>query len=182
MPEVIRGDQSWAFFSCFSCYSIFVSLMHDYLCSVGLGPRFIVYFVVISAGFWFLFSQYWPWDCLGRASPKWPNVLLNSTETWKFHGSAWNFVAWGKLWVLVINQTSSTTCYWLQNHKSITTSWSVPNWLLGYRGSWMWKMCREFVYCSSAPAKSWILDMGLLHIITAHVHLTTMLMYVIVCV
>jgi len=117
MPEVIRGDQSWAFFSCFSCYSIFVSLMHDYLCSVGLGPRFIVYFVVISAGFWFLFSQYWPWDCLGRASPKWPNVLLNSTETWKFHGSAWNFVAWGKLWVLVINQTSSTTCYWLQNHR-----------------------------------------------------------------
>jgi len=33
------------------CYSIFVSLMHAYFCSVGLRPRFIVYFVVISAGF-----------------------------------------------------------------------------------------------------------------------------------
>jgi len=30
--------------------------MHDYLCAVSLGLLYI--FVVISSGFWFLFSQY----------------------------------------------------------------------------------------------------------------------------
>ena len=38
------------FFSCFILfYSIFVFLMHDYLCSVSLGLLYI--FVVISSGF-----------------------------------------------------------------------------------------------------------------------------------
>jgi len=44
--------------------------MHDYLCYVSLGLLHI--YVVSFPGFWFLFSQYYPRDWLGRASPKCP--------------------------------------------------------------------------------------------------------------
>ena len=65
-PEVVRGDQTWDFFSCFQFilyYGIFVFLMHDYLCSVSLGVLCV--FVVISCFFYFCFfstSQEIGWE------------------------------------------------------------------------------------------------------------------------
>ena len=55
--EVVRGDQTWVILVVLVSfmYSIFVFLMHDYLCSVSIGILYI--FVVISFGFW-LWSPY----------------------------------------------------------------------------------------------------------------------------
>jgi len=55
-PVVVRGDQTWAFFSCFSLFCaivFFAFLMHDYLCSINPGLLYI--FVVGYFGFWFCF-------------------------------------------------------------------------------------------------------------------------------
>jgi len=47
--------------------------MNDYLCSVSLGLLYM--FVVISAGFWFLFSQYCAKRLAGKNVPEMTNVV-----------------------------------------------------------------------------------------------------------
>jgi len=87
-PEVVGGDQTWAFklfqfiLSCSILCSWCMVILRCSKFSYSRWPRFIVYFcgcfswlVLIS------FSQYWSRNWLGRASPKWPILCRVGCKT-----------------------------------------------------------------------------------------------------
>jgi len=53
-PEVVKGDQTWAFLVVLFCFIVFLCFwcVCVYLCSVSLGLMYILWFMVISSGFW----------------------------------------------------------------------------------------------------------------------------------